>query len=312
MRVLVLGGAGFIGRHAVAALVARGHAVTVASRHPDRADRRLDAAGRACPRRQARLERLLAPDDWRPLIAEVDAVLNCVGILRERGRETYDAVQVRAPEALAGACRDTGLRLVHVSALGLQQAHRSRFLRSKREGERRLLASGADVRIVRPSLLDGRGGYGARWIHAFARLPLHLVSASAVGRIAAFDVADLGEALARVVELPLDDATPADARCFELGGPDAMTMADYLQAVRARHARAPALQLAVPGWLARGLSHACDAVHATPFSFGHHELLGCDNLPQPNRLAELLGRRPRGARATTRLPGAGEPMPETG
>lgn len=312
MRVLVLGGAGFIGRHAVAALRARGHAVTIASRHPERADRRLDAAARACPRRRARLERLLAPADWTPVLGDAEAVLNCVGILRERGRETYDAVQVRAPEALAAACRDAGLRLVHVSALGLRHPHRSRFLRSKREAERRLLASGADVRIVRPSLLDGPGGYGARWIHAFARLPLHLVPASATGRIAAFDVRELGEALARVVEVPLDAGADDDARCFELGGLAATTMAEYLQALRTRHARTPATQLAVPGWLARALSHACDLVHATPFSFGHHELLGCDNLPQPNRLPELLGRRPAPVWVAPELPTQALPVREAG
>jgi NADH dehydrogenase len=36
MRVLVLGGAGFIGRHAVAALLGRQHEVIVGSRYPER------------------------------------------------------------------------------------------------------------------------------------------------------------------------------------------------------------------------------------------------------------------------------------
>ena len=39
MRVLVLGGAGFIGRHVVAALMARGHEAIVGTRDPGRAAR---------------------------------------------------------------------------------------------------------------------------------------------------------------------------------------------------------------------------------------------------------------------------------
>jgi len=37
MRVLALGGRGFIGRHVVAALASRGHEVVAGTRHPDRA-----------------------------------------------------------------------------------------------------------------------------------------------------------------------------------------------------------------------------------------------------------------------------------
>src|SRR5688572_4759900 len=58
MRVLVLGGAGFIGRHAVAALQAQGHAVAIGSRDPRRAARRLDGPAEACEWRQLRFEAL--------------------------------------------------------------------------------------------------------------------------------------------------------------------------------------------------------------------------------------------------------------
>ena len=290
MNVLVLGGTGFIGRHAVAAVRAQGDAVVVGTRHPARAGRRFNDLPRAAIR-QARFERLLTPDDWRDLLAGCDAVINCVGILRQRGRETYQAVHAAAPAALAEACRQRGLRLVHVSAHALAQPHRSRFLRSKREGERRLLASAADVCLVRPSLLDGRGGFGARWIRALARLPLHLVPGGAGGRIAAFDVADLGTALATLVRWPRSpDAT---LQTFELGGPQALTMGQFLQAARTCRGAAPARQWQVPATAARIASHLFDLLHLTPLSFGHWELMRLDNVPAPNRLAEVLGREPR-------------------
>lgn len=293
LRVLVLGGGGFIGRHAVAALLARGDDVRIGSRHPGRLDRRLPADARECPRRRVRLERLLDPADWAPFLDDVDVVLNCVGILRPRGRETYDRVHHLAPAALAEACGRAGRRLVHVSALGLQAPMRSGFLRSKADGEAALRRSGADACIVRPSLLDAEtGGYGAAWIRRVARWPVHVLPADATGRIAALDVRDLGLALAELAHRPRLATSEGPAE-FELGGDTALALGDYLAALRARRGARPALRLPVPGLLARLASHACDLLHLTPFSFGHWELLRRDNVPALNALPVLLGRPPR-------------------
>jgi NADH dehydrogenase len=288
-RVLVLGGAGFIGRHAVAALVQRRCQVIVGSRHPLRIDHRLPASAVRCARRQVRFEALQDSVDWEPLLAGVDVVVNCVGILRQRGRETYERVHHRAPAALARTCAALAIRLVHVSALGLHPDAGSRFLRSKLAGEHAVRAAGGDWRLVRPSLLDGPGGYGARWLRLLAQLPLHVFPADARGRIAALHVDDLGEALARLATEP---GRGGDDREFDLGGTEALPLADYLRRLRDPQ-RLRALRVPLPGWLARAASHACDVLHVSPFSYGHWELLRQDNTPAPNRLAELLGRDPR-------------------
>jgi NADH dehydrogenase len=279
MNVLVLGGRGFIGRHAVDALRAAGHQVRIGSRR--------QRPGLL----PVRLEKLETAADELPLHDGIDAVLNCVGILRERWRgEYYAALHARAPALLAQACKERGLRFLHVSALGLKHPHRSNFLRSKLAGEQAIVAAGGDFRIVRPSLLDGRGGFGARWLRFFAALPLHLHARAARGRIAALDVAELGEALAKLCTREIADNASVCERCFELGGTQAWPVLDYLGALRGT---APWARLRVPDWLCRLAAHACDLVHFSPFSFGHWELLQHDNLPQPNRLPELLGRAPR-------------------
>ena len=197
----------------------------------------------------------------------------------------------RLPPSPRPACARAG-RLIHVSALGLSDQARSRFLRSKLLGERALLASGADVCIVRPSLLDGEGGFGARWLRRLARLPIHALPADATGRIAALDVRDLGEALA-ILATRTDSPGVARTREIELGGSDARTLGEYLAALRRLHTQRPAWSLPIAGWLARMASHVFDLLHWSPYSFGHWELLRKDNCPQPNLLAELLGRAPR-------------------
>ena len=234
------------------------------------------------------MDRATQTADWTSVLHGCDAVVNCVGILRPRGHETYQRVHHLGPAALAAACAGRGLRLVHVSALGLAESMRSHFLRSKRDGEAALRASDADWHIVRPSLLDGDGGFGARWIRRVARWPLHPLPRGAIGKLAVLDVRDLGEAIANLV---LD---PAPARReHDLGGLQVRTLAEHFAALRALHASTPAWRVTIPDIATRLVAHACDLLHATPLSFGHWELLRHDNCPRENHLPGLLGRAPR-------------------
>ena len=284
-RVLVLGGAGFIGRHVVQALARRGCSAVVGTRHPGARSRVQGAAHTDF--HQVRVEAMLQPGDWARTLEDFDVVVNCVGILRQRGRETYRRVHHLGPAALAAACRQRALRLVHVSALGIDADVRSRFPRSKRDGETALRASGADWHIVRPSLLDGAGGSGARWIRRVARWPIQPFPRGATGRIAVLDVVDLGDAIAT---LALEGA---EQREHQLGGLQERTLAEHLAAMRALYTARPARQLPIPDPIARLVAHVCDVLHWTPFSYGHFELLHHDNVARPNRLPELLGRPPR-------------------
>src|SRR5688500_3728431 len=245
MRMLVLGGSGFIGRQAAAALLERGHEVAIGTRFPERLERRLPQALRGCERREVHFERLLERDAWLVLLAGFDAVVNAVGILRERRGESYDRVHHLAPAALGAACALAGRRLVHVSALGLHATARSAFIRSKIAGEHGVASSGSDYCIVRPSLLDGPGGFGARWLRAMARLPVHFVPADARGKIAAMHVRDLGAAVALLCE----NERSRGVREAELGGVHLLTMAEYLAALRRRVSARPALVIPVPAWL---------------------------------------------------------------
>lgn len=292
--VLVLGGTGFIGRHTVAALLDSGTRVVIGTRFPGPLGKRMPPHPDAevAEQREVRMERLGNADDWHELVNDVDAIINCVGILRQRRRETYDAVHRAAPTALAAACKVQRKRFVHISALGLDQPARSRFLTSKRAGERGIQGHGDDWVIARPSLLDGPGGFGAAWIRGIAKLPFFVAPADARGRIAAFDVGDLGEALAR---LALDDAERLGlrhSRIFELGGTESWEFRDYIFALRRTYTETRSLCIPIPGFLARLGAHICDVLHITPFSFGHDELLQRHNEPTENRLPALLDREP--------------------
>jgi uncharacterized protein YbjT (DUF2867 family) len=281
LKVLVLGGFGFIGSHVASAISERGHLVTVGSRRPGAAGQLVQAV---------RFQEMHNPSDLINIVDAFDVIVNCVGILRQRRHESYEQVHHLAPAALAIACARAGRKFIHTSALGLHENAKSRFLSSKLRGERAVQNSAADFCIVRPSLIDGMGGFGASWLRMISQWPIQVLPRGATGNIAALNASDLGEAYARLVELK----SLAQHREVELGGAQLYRYGEYLSLLRGPQSsvRKPALQISVPNWMARTGSHLCDALHFSPFSYGHWILLQRDNVPTSNRLPELLGREP--------------------
>jgi NADH dehydrogenase len=231
----------------------------------------------------------------------VSAVVNAAGILRERGGETYDRVHHMAPAALALACERMGVRLVHLSLLGLRRESRNRFLRSKLLGERVITETRADYSLVRPSLLEGVDGGAGAWLRRLAAWPIHVVPSDAKGRVAPLDVRDLADALAKLCEMP-GYAMPRE---IELGGSARRTLPDYLDFLRSLEGKRPAVQLGVPAPLAQLAAWFCDLLHVSPLSMSLLELLRRDNLPGENLLQALINRAP----AQRRLAYAAAAMP---
>ena len=89
-------------------------------------------------------------------LAGNDAVVNCVGILAESGRQTFERVHYLGPARLARLAREAGVeRLVHISAIGADPRSRSAYARSKAEGEAAVRDAFPTATILRPSVVFG-------------------------------------------------------------------------------------------------------------------------------------------------------------
>ena len=112
--VTVFGGSGFLGRHVVRALAKLGYRIRVAVRRPELAGY-LQPLGRV-GQIHAVQANLRYPASVEAATRGADVVINLVGILFERGRQRFDAVQAFGAEAVALAAAAFGARMIHVSA----------------------------------------------------------------------------------------------------------------------------------------------------------------------------------------------------
>lgn len=220
MRVLLTGAGGFIGTALADALEARGHAVTRVVRD--------GSAARPDERRVvADFATAHAANDWADHLRDIDAVVNTVGIFREQGRNSFDAVHVRAPVALFQACVTAGVgRVVQVSALGADDAATTAFHRSKREADLTLVALPLRATVLRPSLVFAPEGTSARLFLRLAALPLMPLPGGGGQCVQPVHRDDVVEAIVRL--LAMDDPP----RFLDAVGPRPLTLREYLVALR--------------------------------------------------------------------------------
>ena len=118
------GAYGLIGSACLARLHDAGHDVVGGGRSIAAARRRFPYAQWI----EADFLRLQDAAAWQPLLGNVDAVVNCVGVLQDGWRDDVQRIQEAGTVALFDGCQRAGVRrIVHVSALGAGRPVRRDF-----------------------------------------------------------------------------------------------------------------------------------------------------------------------------------------
>jgi NADH dehydrogenase len=113
MKILVTGSTGFVGRFVVNELLRRKHDVRVLARNADSARSRFNAPVPAVA------GDVLDPATMELALADREAVVHLVGIIRESRKQTFDAVHRKGAENVVAAAQRAGVaRLLHMSAMG--------------------------------------------------------------------------------------------------------------------------------------------------------------------------------------------------
>ncbi len=272
--VTVFGGSGFIGRYVVQKLAQQGARVRVAIRRPDEGLflKPMGAVGQI----DIVQANIRMPMSVQQAVQGSDAVINCVGILFERGAQKFAAVQARGAEVVALCAKEAGVKkLVHVSAIGADADSSATYAQTKAAGEAGVRRQMPQATIIRPSVVFGpEDDFFNRFAAMAAMAPaLPLVD----GGETKLQPVYVGDVATAIVQALLDDE--AAGQTYELGGPKVYSMKQIMQlTLSAIHKKR--LLLPVPGALLKPLAFALELqpLFAPPITCDQIELLKHDNV----------------------------------
>ncbi len=274
MRILLIGSNGFIARHVRSALRAEGHQVVGAARRPAPGDIPCD------------LRRDVTPDGANRFVEPFDAVIYGAGLLAGSASSLH-AVHVAAPSAIAWACALSRKPLLHISILNLEHAPSGRYFETKRAGEAAIRQAYPGAIIVRPSVVFGQDSPATRMALMQARLPVMAIPRN-TGLIVPIHVDDLADLCATLIGTVRAQGVDVDAV-----GAAGMTMAEYLQALRAALGYEPARVIHVPNALIRAALTAAGSLRVPTLSPALLDLTEHWHTGHPQHFLRWMRRDPR-------------------
>jgi uncharacterized protein YbjT (DUF2867 family) len=167
MKVLVTGSTGYVGHYVVKALLEAGHSVVSVSRDAAKSKTasgaKLEIFGNV-EYRQADIgnsnmsSQAGGSNGLKEAMSGVEAVVHLVGVIAEKGLQTFQRVHVDGTRNVLEAAKAAGVkRYLHMSALGASATAVSGYSSSKFQAEELVRNSKLDWTIFRPSLVFGIG-----------------------------------------------------------------------------------------------------------------------------------------------------------
>lgn len=242
MKVLVIGGSGFIGTELSRELHGRGHTVTVLSRTPEAEG--LPDGVRTVSGDVTDYESMEAAFDGQTVVVNLVALSPL--FTPTGGNEMHNRVHVSGTRNVVMAAEEHGVdRLVQLSALGADPDGPTAYIRAKGNAEAVVRESGLDWVLIRPSVVFGNDGEFVSFTKLLTTPYVTGLPGGGATRFQPIWVGDLVPMLADVVES--DDHPGA---IYELGGPEVLSLAEVAKRVY-RAAGKPVAVLPVPNVFAR-------------------------------------------------------------
>ncbi len=220
--VTIYGGSGFIGRYIARRMAKEGWRVRVAIRRPNEAIfvRPYGVVGQVEPV----FCNIRDDASVRAVMQGADAVVNCVGVLNEVGKNGFDAVQAEGAGRIARIAAELGVgHLVQLSAIGADAESASAYARSKAAGEAAVQEAFPAAVILRPSVVFGSEDQFFNRFAAMSRFGPILPVVGAETKFQPVYVDDVAQAAVKAV---LGEAAPG---IYELGGPDVHSFRELMQ-----------------------------------------------------------------------------------
>jgi uncharacterized protein YbjT (DUF2867 family) len=282
-RVFITGGTGFVGRQVVRALLARGFLVRCLVRPGSEGKLRGFESIDRVPGNVLRPEQLVASAEG------CTALVHLVGIIRERGRATFERLHVQATRNMLTLAQQAGIRrYLHMSALGTRPGARSRYHQTKWQAEDAVRQSDTDWTIFRPSIIFGPGDeFISRLASMVRRLPVVPVLGDGRYRLQPVPVEQVAEGFARAL---LGGATVKQT--YEVAGPSAYSFLELLDHIGSALGRGRVRKAHVPLGLVKTLTRGLERLPLYPVTSDQIAMLEEDSTTDPTPFYTDLGIAP--------------------
>ena len=224
--IVIFGGTGMIGKSLLRRLCEKNYRIIIVTRSPyNNLDCKL--AGNAG---QIELEKnlnLLDKRKIKEILSSATFVINLVGVLYEKKRQSFDDIHSKFPALLTTLCEELNIeKLIHISALGVNKNNKSEYLRTKFLGEKNVLKFKNSI-VIRSSLVVGPND---KFTNKFAFLaqfsPFLPLVGGGLTKFSPVFVNDLASAIVAVLE-----KKEIKENIFEIGGVEEFTFHELMSII---------------------------------------------------------------------------------
>ncbi|MBA1337864.1 MAG: NADH dehydrogenase [Pelagibacterales bacterium] len=223
-QIAIFGAGGFLGRHLMRKLTELDYRIKVATRSPY-------LKGYLKPQGNAGQIELIKTNIFNEneiskVLKNCDLAINLVGILYETRKQKFTKIHEQFPYLLSRLCNEHGVKkLIHISALGIEGRHESKYKESKLNGEKKIKDNFKSPIILRPSVVFGPED---KFFNTFASLaqisPILPLIGGGKTKFSPIYVGDVAEAIVKA--LSLNNSEP---KVYELGGPENYSFKELME-----------------------------------------------------------------------------------
>ena len=222
---LIFGGSGQIGRNLIRKLTRNNYRVTVVTRNIHQKSYIIKTQANAGYIDIVEAN-IFDEKKIRKLFEKSDICINLIGILFEQNKgNTFKNIHTIFPSLLAKLSKEYNLKnLIHISALGINDAKDSDYAKSKLEGENKVLQNFPLATILRPSIVYSvDDNFTTNFMTLINRLPFFPLYYEGKTKFAPIHCSDLSDIINYVI------SNNIYSKIIECVGPEVITFKEILQ-----------------------------------------------------------------------------------
>jgi uncharacterized protein YbjT (DUF2867 family) len=222
---LIFGGSGQIGRNLIRKLTRRNYQVTVVTRNIHQKSYIIKTQANAGYIDIVE-SNIFEEQKLRKLFKNADVCINLIGILFESKKgNTFKNIHTIFPSLLSKLSKEYKLKhLIHLSALGINEATDSDYAKSKLEGEERILRNFPLATIIRPSIVYSvDDNFTTNFMTLLNRLPIFPLYYEGKTKFAPIHCSDLTDVILNVI------SNNVYSKIIECVGPEIISFKEILE-----------------------------------------------------------------------------------